>query len=291
MLTSRRLLSLLLLLTAAALAYVLYQNAQLVPDRENALTLADRRARVIAGQQRLLAADSLFHGEAYRAALRAYEALEGTDSLGDLRTAVVARIAHARRLLSLYSSVDSLQLRAARGNLSVLQPVDQEVVPTRVYSLPLETTQPERYDSLSFALQRAEMQIRNLKGQLRRRSGGNYLTFESSQGNQVFYIGDVRDGRATGQGVALLSSGSRYQGEWRDNQKHGIGEFYWPDGAYYEGEYRDDERSGEGTYHFPSGEVFVGEWDNDLRNGPGVFYGPEGEVVAQGDWVNDELVD
>ncbi|MEL6306466.1 MAG: response regulator, partial [Bacteroidota bacterium] len=31
-------------------------------------------------------------------------------------------------------------------------------------------------------------------------------------------------------GVALLSTGSRYEGQWKNNQRHGQGTFYWPDG-------------------------------------------------------------
>ncbi|WP_116106303.1 MORN repeat-containing protein [Lewinella sp. IMCC34191] len=291
MLTSKRLLGLLLLLTGAVLAYVLYQSTQSDPEREEAMALVERQSARLAAQARLLSADSLFHLGDYRSALQAYEELEGNDSLRAQLGNLPARVNHARQLLRVQAAMDSLQIRASRGVLTVSRPIDRDPVPTSVRSMPIEESRPEQYDSLTFALQKAELQIRNLQGQLRRSSGGNYLTFESREGNAVYYVGDVRDGKATGRGVALLSSGSRYQGEWKNNQKHGFGEFHWPDGAYYEGEFEEDERSGEGTYHFPGGEVFVGEWDDDLRNGEGIFYGADGEVVAQGEWVDDELVE
>jgi hypothetical protein len=157
--------------------------------------------------------------------------------------------------------------------------------------MPLEASNPNQYDSLRFALQKAEMQIRNLESRLRNTSGGNYLTFDSRQGNEVYYVGDIKNGKANGRGVALLSSGSRYLGEWQNNMKHGIGEFHWPDGAWYEGEYENDKRSGRGTYHFPDGSVFVGHWEDDVREGEGIFYDKKGGVVAQGVWEDDELVE
>ena len=293
MLKSKRFLTLLLLFVAAAVVagLAVYQLNQ--PD----VTEAELRSRLEEQEQVLQtygeihAADSLFHGGEYRAALTAYRGVGVPDTLAQLQTALQSRIDHAGRLLQIQSALDSLQIRASRGMLTVSQPVEGPPRAEAVRSMPLEESRPAQYDSLMFALQKANLQIRNLQSQLRRSSGGNYLTFDSRQGNQVYYVGDVRGGKANGRGVALLSSGSRYQGEWRDNMKHGLGEFHWPDGAWYEGEYEDDQRSGEGTYHFPGGEVFVGEWDGDLRNGEGIFYGPEGEVVAQGEWVDDELVD
>ncbi|MGB3799582.1 MAG: hypothetical protein WA952_07170 [Lewinella sp.] len=291
MLTSKRILGLLLLLTGAVLAYVLYSHNQIDPERQRVMARLDSQSTRLAGQGQLLSADSLFHLGDYGEALQAYQLLAEDDSLSRQLANLPMRVDHARRLLRVQDAMDSLQIRASRGVLTVSQPIDRDPVPERIRSMDIEDSRPEQYDSLTFALQKAELQIRNLQGQLRRTSGGNYLTFDSHEGNAVYYVGDVRDGQATGRGVALLSSGSRYQGEWRHNEKHGFGEFHWPDGAYYEGEYENDERSGEGTYHFPGGEVFVGEWEDDLRNGPGIFYDADGEVVAQGDWVDDELME
>ncbi|PPK87730.1 hypothetical protein CLV84_0680 [Neolewinella xylanilytica] len=292
MLKSKRFLTLTLLFIVAAVVagYALLRlNA---PDEETTelrQRLSEQASRIEAYTS-LLAVDSIFNRGDYQAALRQYEALQPPDSLLALRGAVTSRIQHARRLLEIRSVLDSLEIRASRGVLTVSRPL-AGVGSSPVRSMPLAESRPAQYDSLLFALQKADMQIRNLQGQLRRSSGGNYLTFESRQGNAVYYVGDVRDGKANGRGVALLSSGSRYLGEWKDNQKHGVGEFHWPDGAYYEGEYEEDERSGEGTYHFPGGEIFIGEWDNDLREGDGIFYDADGEVVAQGEWDDDELVE
>lgn len=276
---------------AAGLAAYYHERAE---DLESALATAEATASrpdpYTAAYARLASADSLLYRNRYAAAIAAYGSLLTDSTLAELEPEAEARIAHAKRLIRITEELDTLRVLAAR-RIGVPPPALATALPQRVRPLQLQSARPNQYDSLTFALQKARMQVRNLEGKLKRNSGGNYLTFSSRQGNEVYYVGDVRDGKANGRGVALLSSGSRYQGEWRDNMKHGVGEFHWSDGAWYEGEYVDDEREGKGTYHFPDGGVFVGEWDDDVRNGDGVFYDAEGEVVAKGLWEDDELVE
>ena len=145
-------------------------------------------------------------------------------------------------------------------------------------------------DSLSFALKKAKLNIQSLKKQILEQTSGVYLSFESSKGNKIYYVGEVEDGQANGQGMALLETGSRYEGEWKDNLRHGKGSFYWLDGEYYVGDYKNDKREGFGSYYWPNGEKYVGEWRQDKRNGRGKFYNKEGKLIAEGVWKNDELV-
>jgi hypothetical protein len=248
------------------------------------------RADSLRHYARIGVGDSLVREGNYRQAIDVYEDLEADTSFTYAGEILDDRIEHARRLVQVGARLDTLRRMSARRLLPTA-PSLAPIQPTTVARMDMEATNPNQYDSLRFALKKADMQIRNLKGQLRNTSGGNYLTFKSRQGNDVYYVGDVRNGKANGRGVALLSSGSRYQGEWADNRKHGVGEFNWPDGARYEGQYEDDQRSGQGTYHFPDGSVFVGDWENDLRNGEGIFYNKRGDVVARGVWRDDELVE
>lgn len=148
----------------------------------------------------------------------------------------------------------------------------------------------QQYDSLNFALEKTKVQLTRLRHQLKQRSLGEYLTFTNAKGSLVHYVGQVKNDKANGYGVAILSTGSRYEGEWKNNQRHGEGSFFWPDGEYYAGHYFNDRRSGEGTYHWPNGEKFVGLWKDDERTGEGAFYGKKGDVVASGVWQDDELV-
>ena len=282
------------LVVAAALAWRAYQRAEALGAEVVLAEAQLERAEAVEDEyHRLLRADvHLFTGD-YREARAAYDRLvSDTSRYGAFSDGTIERrLDHLGLLTSYLLELDTLRELAGRPPREVLVRLPAEPVARALAPLPLEASKPGEYDSLNFALRKAEMRIRSLEGRLRQRSGGNYLTFESSQGNDVYYVGDVRDGRADGRGVALLSSGSRYRGEWRDNRRHGEGTFHWPDGAYYEGQYVDDERDGRGTYHFPDGSMFVGEWEADLRNGEGIFYDKDGEVVARGRWDDDELVE
>ena len=283
----------LLLFSVAAVAAAIYAFTQLQGMKatlaDEQLSGSDRAARLMA-YTKLHAADSVFHAMDYGSALDAYLGLEA-DSLLSTDGLVEPRLAHTESLMELQSMLDTLRNRRPRTILmprpatlpdAPMEPVERDDP---------EKTAPNRYDSLTFALQKAETQVRNLQRRLSRSSGGNYLTFESSEGNDIYYVGEIKAGKANGQGVALLGTGSRYLGEWRDNEKHGTGEFHWTDGAWYEGDYEDDDRSGKGTYHFPDGSMYVGQWQDDLRNGNGAYYDKKGKVVAEGVWKDDELVE
>lgn len=116
------------------------------------------------------------------------------------------------------------------------------------------------------------------------------LEFKTARGNSVYYVGDVKDGKANGYGSGSFSTGSIYVGTWKDNRKHGTGRYTWKDGSIYDGEYENDYRNGIGTYFFTTGEKYVGEWKNDKREGKGTLYDKNGKVVLEGIWKNDEFV-
>ncbi len=147
----------------------------------------------------------------------------------------------------------------------------------------------DKIDSLTFALEKANIQLDLMKKQLREKSKGAYLTFKTTKGTNLHYVGEVKDGKANGQGIAILDSGSRYNGEWKDNKRHGKGVFFWSDGEYYEGEYANDQRSGTGIYYWTNGEKYVGQWSADKRNGSGKFFNKKGKVKASGVWKDDKL--
>lgn len=158
-------------------------------------------------------------------------------------------------------------------------------------SLSKNETSPQELrmlDSLRFALEKARVQVSNMRNQLKNKSYGEYLSFSSKKGTPLHYVGQVKNNRANGTGIALLETGSRYEGEWKDNERNGKGTFYWPDGEYYVGSYKSDMRNGEGTYYWPNGDKYVGQWENDKRNGKGTFQNKDGDVVS-GIWQNDEL--
>jgi len=114
------------------------------------------------------------------------------------------------------------------------------------------------------------------------------FSFKTSKGYKVRYLGEVKNGKAHGNGVGLWNSGSFYEGEWNSNMRHGKGTFEWADGEKYEGNYMNDQRSGFGKYYWKNGERYEGEWLNDQRNGQGTIYDKKGNVKVAGVWKNDE---
>ncbi len=230
--------------------------------------------------------------------LENYHHLEAIDSLmlrGDYKTAMY-KYAGLLKETRDTNSADGIALRMAFAkkiqdfqNDGIAQS-KKKMVDTIRKPLLASPNEIKRYDSLSFAHEKAKIQVARLQKQLQQRSLGEYLKFKSKKGNQLHYVGQVKNKEANGIGIALLDTGSRYEGEWKNNQRHGNGTFYWPDGEYYTGAYENDKRNGLGTYYWPNGEKYVGFWKDDKRNGQGEFYASDGSILTAGVWKNDKLV-
>lgn len=118
-----------------------------------------------------------------------------------------------------------------------------------------------------------------------------FLQFPTGKrGETVNYLGEIRDGKAHGKGVAVWKNGSTYQGQWQDNLRHGQGAFTWTDGEQYAGAYKNDLRHGWGVYITKVGERYEGGWEDDKREGPGRLYDRNGKLKLEGVWKGDKLV-
>jgi hypothetical protein len=115
------------------------------------------------------------------------------------------------------------------------------------------------------------------------------ISFTTSKGAKIHYLGEVDDNKANGGGVGIWSTGSLYRGQWKDNLRHGKGHYEWPNGHIYDGEYLNDKREGQGVYLWPSGEKYDGEWKDDKRNGFGTLYDMDGNIQFEGQWENDKI--
>ncbi|WP_421811982.1 MORN repeat-containing protein [Flagellimonas sp.] len=267
----------LLAIFAAGLFFFIAKSVQLQKSlaqvkSENTIIL-----KKINTYEQLSKIDSLLLQGDYDTAIESYNA--SIDSGEENNMLIPLRIALAEKLM---------QNSAATNPMPDSIMAEQDSLPKSSWS---EEVAIRKYDSINFSLEKAKVQLTRLKKQLQQKSFGEYLTFKSKKGNQMHYIGQVKDGQAHGFGVALLDTGSRYEGEWKNNQRHGDGTFYWSDGEYYVGNYKNDKRSGLGTYYWPNGEKYTGEWKDDKRSGSGNFYDAEGEVVAGGEWNDDKLVE
>jgi hypothetical protein len=149
----------------------------------------------------------------------------------------------------------------------------------------------QEYDQLKteFVKLKGELKDEQQKFQKLKAAVGK-LEFNAAKDVKVYYAGDLENGKATGTGYGLYSSGSVYSGEWKDNKRHGKGKYTWKDGSIYEGEFVNDERQGLGTYYFASGEKYVGEWLHNKRSGKGTLFSKDGKELFKGNWENDEFV-
>jgi len=264
----------LLILSSGLAAYYFYQLGELEEAIEND---QNKSSLEVNFKQEIESIDSILLNGNYREAINAYKNLP-QDSLYEDELTI--RIDLSNKLLRLSNRNE---VKSDTANTNTI-----DTLTTFRFATPDEVRQ---YDSLMFALDKAKAQIGSLNRQLEQRTKGSYLSFATKKGNTVHYVGQVKNEKANGRGVALYNTGSRYEGYWENNLKHGTGTFYWPDGEYYEGEYVEDQRHGKGTYYWPNGEKYVGGWANDERSGNGIFFGEDGAVVAQGVWKGDELVE
>jgi hypothetical protein len=115
------------------------------------------------------------------------------------------------------------------------------------------------------------------------------LEFKSSKNVDVKYFGDVKEGKANGEGIGLWTTGSIYEGTWADNKRHGKGKFNWADGEKYHGEYINDFREGNGIYYWKNGERYEGAWKADKRHGYGIVFDKKGKVKLKGNWHEDKF--
>ena len=83
------------------------------------------------------------------------------------------------------------------------------------------------------------------------------------------YVGELRDGKANGQGTLTWASGdalAKYVGEFRNGKMHGQGTLTYADGSKYVGEFKDGAYNGQGTLTFVDGHKYVGELMNASKH-------------------------
>ncbi|WP_423999948.1 MORN repeat-containing protein [Maribacter sp. IgM3_T14_3] len=230
---------------------------------------------LVTGNKELVAIDSVLMRGDYDKAIESYTTT--LQNHEELNTVIPLRIALVQKLME-----NNIANTSNKGIEKIS--VDSTAIAT------VSESETRSIDSLNFALEKARVQLSNMRKQLNNKSFGEYLSFTSKKGTALHYVGQVKNNKANGAGIAVLETGSRYEGEWKDNLREGNGTFYWPDGEYYIGSYKDDMRNGEGTYFWPNGEKYKGQWKNDKRNGKGIFHKKEGSVIS-GIWENDKLKD
>jgi len=245
---------------------------QLVRIKQEQSTLANE----LSDYEELVHIDSMLLKGDYDTALNSYN--ESLKFHEENKMGIPVRIALAEKLIN------------TNQNNTPAPTATEEDLDSQANDMEPSAEEIRKFDSINFTLEKTKVQLARLRRQLKAKSFGEYLKFKSKKGNQMHYVGQVKNGKANGVGIALLDSGSRYEGQWKNNERHGEGTFYWADGQYYVGTYNSDKRSGYGTYYWPNGEKYAGEWKEDKRQGTGKFFGSDGDMVTGGQWDDDELV-
>ncbi|WKV12118.1 MORN repeat-containing protein [Marivirga harenae] len=229
-------------------------------------------------------ADELFIAGEYQEALQIYLQIE--DSIQD-NSFMKSRKATIAKFNSLRSELDSTQNMSSSQLVSMEREMDKRVSEVeKEYEekiANLKSKYNQEVKSLNVTIDQKERQIQN-KAELGR------LTFYNANGTKIAYFGEMKFGKANGEGVGHYSSNSVYDGDWKNNMKHGKGTYKWVDGHKYVGEYLNDKREGEGTYFWNTGEKYQGDWKNDKRYGQGTLYDKDGNVKLEGEWKNDQFV-
>ena len=269
-----------LLLAIGVAAYFGIKSNKLENEIQANKTFINQLDEQMAAQQQIEEIDAILMEGNYKKALDAYEEQIDEGEVAD-GFSVEMRVALIKELLRLQYE----------NRLAALQNAQEQEIDSSLLAAGPRPEDIMQSDSLSFALEKAKVRIECLTRQLKEKSFGEYLTFTNSKGSQMHYVGQVKNGRANGYGVALLNTGSRYEGQWKENMRHGEGTYFWDDGQYYKGEYKNDKRNGQGTYYWPNGEKYAGNWKDDMRSGEGIFYNKEGDVIATGIWKEDKLTD
>ncbi|HET8858318.1 hypothetical protein [Marivirga sp.] len=229
-------------------------------------------------------ADELFIAGKYNSAMDIY--MQIVDSIDDKsfmksRKATIARFNSLRSKLDSTQNVSSSQMANMERELEHKINEVEEKYQNRFESI--KTDLNKEIASLKNTIEQKDKQIQ-YKAELGR------LTFYNANGTKIAYFGEVKFGKANGEGIGHYSSNSVYDGDWKNNMKHGKGTYKWVDGHKYVGEYQNDKREGTGTYYWNTGEKYVGEWENDKRNGHGILYDKDGKIKLEGEWNEDELV-
>ncbi|WP_187269983.1 MORN repeat-containing protein [Pontibacter qinzhouensis] len=228
-------------------------------------------------------ADELFINGHYDSAMAAYQAIpNGAYSAQFVteRKKIIEQMAEFRQ--SLKTQTEQAQKKAE---------FSQDMLGLKITSLELqhESAADSLQTVLTNRIEALENQLKKKDQELAAVPRIERLTFHNANGTKINYFGEVRNGRANGQGIGSHATGSVYDGEWKNNKKHGKGTYKWVEGEVYEGDFVEEKREGKGTYYWPNGDKYVGDWANDARNGKGVLYDKEGKIIVQGEWKNDEV--
>ncbi|HVM60500.1 MAG TPA: hypothetical protein VMV72_06485 [Verrucomicrobiae bacterium] len=98
------------------------------------------------------------------------------------------------------------------------------------------------------------------------------------------YEGDFKDGKESGQGELTSPDGRKYTGGFEHGAPNGHGTESWKNGQFYTGDFRDGTLEGQGTLRYADGRLYTGQFHLSVNDGMGKMTYPSGQVVEEGFW-------
>lgn len=135
--------------------------------------------------------------------------------------------------------------------------------------------------------------------------------------NPVSYVGEIKNGQCTGEGITLLyrdisdflellSDGATMEeldsnnifmsdvtivkGEHKKGEWNGDIKMYVNGKLLYDGEMKNDQPNGKGKLYYPNSDIlkYEGSFKNGEYNGKGTEYSEEGKEIYSGKWKNGD---
>jgi hypothetical protein len=246
----------------------------------------DDYAKEIKTLESIINSDNEFFNGNYQKALELYESLNQSNEFSDKQTELLQIRADKLRELTSTDDTTNAFMFFQQKQLENMQ-LEKGKLEVQLDSLAHNVTMTEQ--DLRDKIKRLEKVIADKEKKLEQKDRLQVLSFKSDKGNLIHYLGEVKNGKAEGNGIGIWETGGIYKGNWKNNQRHGEGTYTWKDGHVYVGTFVNDIREGEGTYSWTSGEKYVGEWRNNLRHGQGILYDKDNNVQYDGLWENDKI--
>lgn len=261
-------------------------NESETKNKERDQLLLDKYAIEIKTLDAIVESDNAFFDGNYQKALELYESFNQSSVGSEKQTELVQLRIQKLRELTKDNDTTNAFMFFQKKQLENMQ-LEKSKLENQLDSIANNLKIKEQ--ELKEKVKSLEKSIADKDKRLEQKDKLQVISFKNDKGNLIHYLGEIKNGKAEGNGIGIWETGSIYKGNWKNNQRHGQGTYTWKDGHTYEGSFVNDIREGEGTYYWTSGEKYVGEWRNNQRHGQGILYDKDNNIKIQGAWEDDKI--
>jgi len=109
-----------------------------------------------------------------------------------------------------------------------------------------------------------------------------------SSGNVKRYVGSFVNGMYSGRGTMLFADGEFLTGTWSNNKINSKGANLTNDGTFYVGDFKNGVKSGHGTMIYKNNAFMVGGFADDKLNGRCINLWADGNIISDNIFVNNK---